>query len=167
MNTISDKITELGGQLAPPACASEIAQLEVKLGYSLPEGLHQFLKLHNGSVKETDLGIWKFWPCSEITTYSEYRGSHELPLDHNDLRSIAPHLSDIHLSGSRIILFADAMIDAPTYGLFRSPGHICDGMVFDCSIGYLSAKSFADWIAAFIEHGKDGLLLPPDNSTLC
>lgn len=64
------------------------------------------------------------------------------------------------MPGSRVILFADSLIDAPSYGIFHSPGHRYDGIVFDCSMGHLSALSFNKWIAAFLDHGEDGLLFP-------
>ena len=160
MKTIADKIAELGGELAPAASSSEIAQLEARIGYALPIGLVDLLKRHNGSVKETDEAIWRFWPCSEIKTHSDYRGSGDFCPDNNDLRTIDSSARAVRLPGSRVILFADALIDAPTYGIFHSPGHRYDGFVFDCSMGYLSAESFEDWIAAFIDHGEDGLLFP-------
>jgi len=58
-----------------------------------------------------------------------------------------------------LILFADAMIDLPTYGVFLAPGERFHGMVFDTSCRYLSAQSFDDWVVMFIARGEDSLLI--------
>lgn len=161
MKSIADKIAELGGELAPPSDPTEIAQLEARLGYPLPSGFREFLSQHNGSAKETDDAIWRFWPCSEITTYSVYRNDGIFsPANGDHLRTIDPSAWSVTLPGSRLILFADSMIDAPTYGIFHFPGHPFDGVVFDCSMDYLSARNFDEWVAAFVDHGEDGLLFP-------
>ncbi len=158
MKTIADKIAELGGELGTPASADEIAELEARLGFSLPEGLLGLLRGHNGSTKDTDDAMWRFWPCAEITTHHEYRGEADFTPDTNDLRALEPSVSRVSLSGRNLILFADSLIDAPTYGVFHSPGHRWHGAVFDASNGYLSAQSWDDWVATFIDRGEDGLL---------
>jgi hypothetical protein len=158
MKTISDKITELGGELGPPASADDIAQLEARLGFSLPKGLLELLRCHNGSTKDTDDAMWRFWPCAEITTHSEYRGKADFIPDNNHLRLLDSSSSRVSLSGRNLILFADSLIDLPTYGLFHSPGHRWHGAVFDASNGYLSARNWDEWVATFIERGEDGLL---------
>ena len=160
MKTISDKIAELGGELAPPADSNEIVQLEARIGISLPEGLRELLRQHNGSLKDTDNAMWRFWPCDEITTHSRYRSQDEFCPDKNDLRTIDPLARTVKLPGSNLILFVDSLIDAPTYGVFHLPGHPYDDFVFDTSYNYISARSFDDWIAMFIERGEEGLLFP-------
>lgn len=141
MKTIADKITELGGELAPPADQSEITQLEARIGLSLPDGLRDLLRQHNGSLKETDEAIWRFWPCAEITSHRHYRNQDEFRPDNNNLRARDSSARALTLPGSNLILFADSLIDAPTYGVFHSSGHRYDGMVFDTSMGHLSATS--------------------------
>lgn len=159
MKTIADKVADLGGELAPPASSGDIAELEARLGFSLPESLLALLSKHNGSLKETDEAIWRFWPCAEITTHRDYRNQDEFSPDNSALCKATPSAGAVALPGSNLILFADSMIDLPTYGVFHSPGHRYHGRVFDASLGYLSAFSFGEWIAAFIDHGEDGLLI--------
>lgn len=158
MRTIADKIAELGGKLAPPASADEIAQLEARIGCPLPAGLLELLRNHNGSAEETYDAMWRFWSCAEITTHDEYRAEAEFTPDHNSLRSLVPSEAPVSLPGRNLILFADSLIDAPTYGIFHSPGHRWHGVVFDASNGYISAWNWEDWVAAFLDHGEDGLL---------
>lgn len=160
MKTIADKITELGGELAGPASSKEIAHLESRLNITLPEELRTLLRKHNGSLNETKDGIWRFWPCAEITTYQVYRGRDDFHPNDNALQKMNLSATTDTLPSSRLILFADALIDLPTYGVFHLPGHPYHGMVFDTSMGILSALSFGDWIAAFIDRGENCLLLP-------
>jgi hypothetical protein len=158
MDSIAKKLLSLGGELAGPASESEIIQVERRLAATLPAELKSFLRQHNGSAKETEEGLWLFWPCTEITSHANCRGEPFFDLDDDieaDLiRKVGP------LPGDRLILFADSMIQLPTYGVLLQPGHPCDGWVFDCSIGCVSARSFADWVTAFTDHGEEGLLLP-------
>lgn len=160
VKTISDKIAELGGELGPPASVDEVAELEARLGFSLPKGLLELLMSHNGSTRDKDDALWRFWPCAEITTHREYRGEADFTPDNNDLRALDPSASRVLLAGQNLILFADTLIDAPTYGVFHSPGHQWHGAVFDTSNGYLSARNWDEWAAAFVDRGEDGLLFP-------
>ena len=159
MKTFAEKVSEMGGELAPPASLSEISQLENRLRLSLPSALSDLLFQHNGSLTETDDAIWRFWPCSEITSYQEYADCDQFCPDNNYLRELDSTARAVTLPASKLILFADALIDAPTYGVFHDLGHQFDGVVFDISFGPVSARSFPDWIAAFIDHGEDGLLV--------
>lgn len=159
MKTIADKIVELGGTLRNPASEAEVAMVESRLGVSLPNRLRDFLLHHDGSATETEDGIWRFWPCSEITTHSAYRNAGDFIPDNNDLRSINPSVQSVRLRGDRLILFADAMIDLPTYGVYMAPGEPFHGMVFDASCRYLSALSFDEWVEMFISRGEEALLI--------
>ena len=159
MKTLAEKVLEMGGELAPPASLSEISQLESRLGISLPSALSDLLFQHNGSLNETDEAIWRFWPCSEITSYQEFADCDHFCPDNNYLRELDPTARAVTIPASKLILFADALIDAPTYGVFHDLGHQFDGVVFDISFGSVSARCFGDWISAFIGHGEDGLLM--------
>mgnify|MGYP001803915096 CR=1 FL=1 len=161
MKTIAEKITELGGELAPPASANVVAQLEARLGLPLPTGLSGFLRNHNGSTKETDDSMWRFWPCAEITSFQAYHGENNFTPDNNDLRALDPSASSVTLPGRNLILFSDSLIGAPPYGVFHLPGHRWDGTVFDISNGYLSAASWIEWVAAFIERAEDHSMHSP------
>ena len=165
MKTIADKIAELGGKLAPPALEHEIANLEERLGYTLPPQFRNFLFQHNGCSKKTDEAIWNFWPCAKIASYSEYRDKEEFLPDNNWLRMIDPSVREVRLMASRVILFADSLIEAPTYGLYHAPGRRFDGIVFDATYGTISALSFNVWISDFIDHGEDGFLLYNNGKT--
>jgi hypothetical protein len=157
VNLIAKKLLSLGGELAGPASESEIIQVERRLAATLPVELKSFLRQHNGSVKETDDGRWLFWPCAEITSHAHYRGEPFFDLDDIEvdlIRKVGP------LPGDRLMLFADSMIDLPTYGVLLQPGHPCDGWVFDCSHGYVSAQSFTEWVTVFVDRGEEGLLIP-------
>src|SRR5687768_4528640 len=61
VNLIAKKLLSLGDELAGPASESEIIQVERRLAATLPAELKSFLRQHNGSVKETDEGLWRFW----------------------------------------------------------------------------------------------------------
>lgn len=159
VRTIAEKIVDLGGKLSGPASVDEVEKVESRLGVSLPVQLRNFLLQHNGSTTETDEGIWKFWPCSEITTHSEYRQTEDFIPDITDLRLLDPSLHAVRLRGDRLILFADAMIDLPTYGVYLSPNEPFHGMVFDTSCRHLSAQSFDVWTEMFITRGEDALLI--------
>jgi hypothetical protein len=159
MKTIADKIVELGGTLRNPASEAEVAMVESRLGVSLPDRLRDFLLHHDGSATETEDGIWRFWPCSEITTHSAYRQTGDFIPDNNDLRLLDPSVHSVRLRGDRLILFSDAMIDLPTYGVYLAPGERYDGMVFDTSCRYLSAQSFDEWVEMFIARGEDAVLI--------
>ena len=63
------------------------------------------------------------------------------------------------LAGTKLLLFADVLIDLPTYGIYLDEGHPCDGMVFDTSMGYLSAYSLGEWMEVFSERAEETLLL--------
>jgi hypothetical protein len=155
MTTIADRIAQLGGELAPPADPHEIAHLEARIGISLPEYLRHFLGRHNGSLKTTEEVSWNFFSCQEIATYSQYRNQDTFFPDNNSLREIDHLAKAVALPGSNLILFVDALIDAPTYGVLHLPGHRYDGMVFDASYGSLSATSFDEWIASFVASNDD------------
>ncbi|HEY8961651.1 MAG TPA: SMI1/KNR4 family protein [Luteolibacter sp.] len=157
VNLIAKKLLSLGGELAGPASESEVIQVERRLAATLPIELKNFLRQHNGSSKETDEGLWRFWSCAEISSHADYRG-----VPFFDLNEIEKDLIQMvgRLPGERLILFSDAMIDLPTYGVFLLPGHPCDGWVFDSGYGYVSARSFTEWVTAFTDHGEEGLLLP-------
>ncbi len=159
VNNICDKIIELGGELGPPASADDIVKLEARLGFSLPEGLLELLRCHNGSTKYTDDAMWRFWSCAGITTHREYRGKADFIMYFDDLSLLDSSSSRVSFSGKNLILFADTLFDLPTYGLFHSPGHRWHGAVFDASNGYLSARNWDEWVDFFIERGEDCLLL--------
>jgi len=157
VNSIAKKLLSLGGELVGPASESEITQVERRLAATLPVELKSFLRQHNGSVKETDEVRWRFWPCAEITSHAHYRGEPFFNLDDIEvdlIRKVGP------LPGDRLILFADSLIDLPTCCVLLLSGHPCDGWVFDCSNGYVSARSFAEWVVAFADRGEEGLLIP-------
>lgn len=160
MPTIADKIVQLGGTLSGPASIEEVEMVESRLEVSLPVQLRNFLLHHNGSATETDEGIWRFWPCSEITTHAEYRQTGDFIPDNNGLRLLDPSIHSVRLRGDRLILFSDAMIDLPTYGVYLSPGERFHGMVFDTSCGYLSAQTFDDWVEMFVTRGEESVLFP-------
>jgi hypothetical protein len=159
MKSIADKIVELGGTLRKPASEAEVAMVESKLGVLLPDRLRDFLLRHDGSATETDEGIWRFWPCSEITTHSEYRETGDFIPNNGDLRLLDTSLDSVRLRADRLILFADAMIELPTYGVYLAPGERFHGMVFDTSCRYLSAQTFDEWVEMFIARGEDAVLM--------
>lgn len=165
MKTLADKIAELGGKLAPPALEYEIANLEERLGYTLPSQFRDLLVQHNGCSEETDEAIWNFWPCAKIASYSEYTDKEEFLPDNNWLRMIDPSAREVRLMASKVILFADSLIEAPTYGLYHAPGCRFDGIVFDATYGTISALSLNVWISDFIDHGEDGFLLYNNGKT--
>ncbi|QTN32867.1 SMI1/KNR4 family protein [Akkermansiaceae bacterium] len=165
MKSLADKVSELGGKLAPPASEDQIANLEAKLGYTIPTELRTYLSKHNGCSEETDEAIWNFWPCAKISSYGDYRDEDEFLPDNNWLRMIDPSAREIKLPASRVILFADSLIEAPTYGLYHSPGCRFDGIVFDTTYGSISALSLGYWLDDFIDHGEEGLLLYNNEET--
>lgn len=158
MNPLAQKIIQLKGALAGGASREEIAEIEERLQSVLPKELREFLLLHNGTVEDTDEGVWRFWPCAEITSSQAYRGRDECVIDHEDLSPLGVTESEARLPASRLILFADALVDAATYGVFLEPGHPWDGMVFDEANGYFSARNMEEWIQAFMSQAESALI---------
>lgn len=159
MNLLAQKIIQLKGTLAGGASPREIVEVEERLQAVLPKELKEFLLLHNGTMEDTDEGVWRFWPCAEITSSQAYRGQEERVIDYSELSLLGVEGSEVKLPASRLILFADAMVDAATYGVFVSPGHPWDGMIFDDANGYVSARNMEEWIRAFVEQAESGLII--------
>lgn len=152
--TIAEKMIQLGGHLADPATPEEIDRTEKRLGVSLPVELKNFLLKHNGTIRESEQAMWSFWPCSQIIPYSIYDKKEE---------SFCPFHSEnetpVKLRRDRLILFADAMIHAPVYAVYISPGDPYHEAVFELIANTLSAKSFGEWIDLFVNRGQDGVLV--------
>ena len=159
MHPIAEKIRKLGGELRPPASEHQIADIESRLGISLPASLRSFLLQHNGTSRETDEGIWNFWPCENITSYTDYRGKTDFFPDTIDKRFIDNEKNPLRLNGHSLILFADALIELPLYGMYLDPQSPFHCFVFDADYGYLSAESFDLWVKFFIKDGEHGLLI--------
>jgi hypothetical protein len=150
--SIAEKITQLGGKLADPASVENIEKVETRLGISLPFELRTFLLQHDGTTEMTDNGMWTFWSCSEITSYTLHTGKKHFSVFENN-----PNQT-IQLSGDRLILFADAMIHAPIYGIYLAPREPYHGCVFELICSSISAHTFTDWTNLFINRGEDGLI---------
>jgi|694.fasta_scaffold07776_12 hypothetical protein len=159
MHPIAEKIRNLGGELRPPASQHQIAAIESLLGISLPTSFRSFLLQHNGTSRETDAGIWNFWPCENFTSYAAYRGKTDFFPDTIDKRFIDNENLPMRLNGQSLILFADALIELPLYGMYLDPQSPFHGFVFDADHGYLSAESFDLWVTLFIKDGEHGLLI--------
>jgi hypothetical protein len=147
--TIAQKITQLGGHLSEPASAENIEITEKRLDISLPIELREFLLQHNGTTEMSDIGMWSFWSCSEITNYSQNTG-----------KKYFTAVSNIpaELRGDRLILFADAMIHAPVYGVYLAPGEPYHGSVFELTGQTVSANTFSEWIDLFLARAEDAVL---------
>ncbi len=150
MHSIAQKIVTLGRAPVGPASVQMVNELEQSLGVCFPEEFRAFLHQHDGSGDYSDEGFWRFWPCSEITNYSDFREQGFFVPDHNDIRKVLPTASNLTFLGSRMIVFADALIDAPSYGMYLDDGHPCDQWIFDVSYGSLSALSFKEWSDTFV-----------------
>ncbi|MBK1856607.1 SMI1/KNR4 family protein [Verrucomicrobiaceae bacterium 5K15] len=148
----------MDGKLAEPASLETVNELERSLGVTFPDSYRGFLGQHDGSETETDDAIWRFWPCSEIKSYTEYREKGFFIPDHNDIRNILPSVKNLTFLGHRMIVFADALIDAPSYGMYLDEGHVCHNWIFDISYGYVSAISFDEWSKIFVEQAEYGLI---------
>jgi hypothetical protein len=150
--TLAGKITQLGGLLADPASVVDIENVETRLDISLPLELRTFLLQHDGTTEMSDIGMWSFWSCLEITNYTLHTGrNHFTAFENNPNQTI-------QLPGDRLILFADAMIHAPVYAVYLAPGETYHGSVFELLCGSISAHSFKDWTNLFINRGEDGLI---------
>jgi hypothetical protein len=159
MHPIADKILHLGGELRTAASEYQIADVESRLEISLPASLISFLLQHNGTSRVTDEGIWNFWTCENITSFAAYRGKIDFCPDTIDKRFVDSEKRSIRLNGHSLILFADALIELPLYGIYLDPQSSFHGFVFDADHGYLSAESFDHWVSLFIKDGEHGLLI--------
>lgn len=150
--TLAGKITQLGGLLADSASVEDIEKVETRLGISLPFELRKFLLQHDGTTQMSDIGMWSFWSCLEITNYTQHTGKKHFSAFGNEPNQ------NIQIPGDRLILFADAMIHAPVYGIYVAPGETYHGCIFELICGSISAHSFKDWTNLFINGGEDGLI---------
>jgi hypothetical protein len=150
--SLAGKITQLGGLLADPASVEDIEKVETRLGITLPFELRTFLIQHDGTTQMSDIGMWSFWSCLEITNYTQHTGKKHFSAFGNEPNQ------NIQLLGDRLILFADAMMHAPVYGIYVAPGETYHGCIFELICGSISAHSFKDWTNLFINGGEDGLI---------
>lgn len=162
-DTISEKLCGWKTELAPAASATQVAEAERKLGVLLPCLLKEFLLEHNGTAKHSPEWMWYFWPIEEMASFSEYRGKESFVPELTWLPETLQKGGELRLDGSKLICFADVLIEAPLYGVFLEPGHRCYGMVFDVDFGTLSSFSFEEWVAMFLERGEDVVLLDSES----
>ncbi len=144
MNLVADLLAKLGAQLNPPATEAAVQSLEAKFGCRLPTDLRKFYLAHNGFVSPMDESMWDWWPIERLTSLAEHFGA--------DSSSFVDTAS--HRFFSRVLVFADALIEAPLYGILLEPADNRHGCVyaFQCgvpkSVAAIDDKSGCQWTAA-------------------
>jgi len=103
---LAELVRNLGGVLHSPCSDEQISIAEKRLGFSLPESMREFYRHTNGASIHDNL--WEFFTLEELAMHNSYR--HEPP-------------AEIHCRGGgnlrsrSLMIFADVMIDAPSYWL--------------------------------------------------
>lgn len=152
---VIEKVREMGGELAGPASVEDIAALEIRLEVSLPDELRNFLKLHNGSERDTDLWMWRFWPCEEI----RIEKVRWVLRNEEDLAGLGASQEPVSLSNGSFLYFADALVEAAIYAVYIEPGHLCHGMVMDPINREISAANLTEWGEKFVRNAGEDVFL--------
>lgn len=141
-----DLVRAQGGDLRSPCSDSEIALAEGRLGFSLPESMRQFYKLTNGaSIHEN---MWEFFSLDDLAMHHIYR--------HNAVATIQCR-GGRTLRSQSLMIFADVMIDAPSYWLCVDPDEpefqqvYCDGD----TPWWRAANSYDEFVAKLMINTDD------------
>jgi hypothetical protein len=96
--------------------------------------------------------MWYFWPLCDVRSL---RGD-GLIAERFEIEG-----TKLSLDPARVILFADVLIDAPSYGFFFDPRSEYHGWVFgsDGAGNFISAKSMDEFFSKFFKHHEDVLLV--------
>ena len=117
-----DLVRAQGGDLHPPCGESEILLAEKRLGFSLPESMREFYRHTNGASIHDNL--WEFFSLENLAMHNTYR--HKAP-------TTIQCRGECTLQSRSLMVFADVMIDAPSYWLCIDPDEpefqqvYCDG----------------------------------------
>ncbi len=141
-------LREISSPVDPPANEQDILTAESELGYSLPRELREFYQLSRGSSYDSDSTFWEFFHIDQLESHSTYRSG---------LRSnpVCQGIGEIHRDS--IVIFADVMIDAPSYWMIIDPDHKNYGAIL-CDADkpwWIAAKSYAEFIDHFIKDPDD------------
>jgi len=110
IHKLVELVRELGGEVNPPCSESEITLAEKRLGFSIPESMSEFYRYTNGASIHDNL--WEFFSLDHLAMHSTYR--------HKPEATIQCRGGSVLRSNS-LMIFADVMIDAPSYWLCVDP----------------------------------------------
>jgi hypothetical protein len=144
------KLESLGGRLNAPATQDAISLAEQRLDAKFPACFREYLLAANGLDSHLDDCAWEFFPLDQI--------------DHLIVRRSPEHfvaLSDPYREfGPRLVMFSDALVDAPTYAICCDLSRREYGNVF-CDAGFDAwhvSDSFEGFIQLFLKGHQDALL---------
>lgn len=115
-------VRDLGGVLYSPCSDEQISLAEKRLGFSLPESMREFYRYTNGASIHDNM--WEFFTLEDLAMHNFYR--HEPPVE-------IQCRNEGSLRSRSLMIFADVMIDAPSYWLCVDPSEpqfqqiYCDG----------------------------------------
>lgn len=146
-----DELVRLGATPNPPATPAAIDATELRLGIRFPQGIAEFYRLCDGLATPTTECIWNFFPLHEVARLSGYRSR---PGDHlkMDDSTAGPPLHSL-------VIFCDALIDAPLYSYcVEDTSRVFGSFFAELCGGWHVADSFEHFVEVFLAHNDDGLI---------
>lgn len=145
------ELRRIGAFSRPPATQGSVADAERRLGLRLPLDMAEFYLLGDGIEHPTWPQLWDFFPLAKLSRYLGADPSATLPM-------LDPR--EEPLAAASLVHFADALMAAPDYLFEGDPASPRYGQCFACLGGqaWLAARSFAEFVAAFVADSDDALL---------
>jgi hypothetical protein len=154
VNHLSETLCRLGATLNSAAPESAVLKLEHELGSPLPSELREFYLANNGYAAPMDESMWDWWPVERLASFS-----HHYSLTQSSWSDGGASFGFF----SKLVLFADALIECPVYGVLLDSSSSLHGHVYGIQADvpssfakidksgaiFTAARSMSSFIAAF------------------